>query len=123
MKTSKSMILKLAYLFLLSVFASSAFSQEQTSPEKPADTVIIPLAETSKIIFTLGDPADLEILQHYNFQALFNDVIQKLRESHGIEVDSAEAVTTRQEKDENWNANDDEKNEESDTMGDEDDQH
>lgn len=102
MKTSKSMILKFTSTFLLSIFACSAFSQGQTSQEKPADTVIIPLAETSKIIFTLGDPADLAVLQHYNFQALFNDVIQKLRDSHGIEIDSADAVATPEEKEEEW---------------------
>ena len=101
MKTSR---LKFTSLFLLSLFRSGAFAQEQSLAEKPADTVIIPLAETSKIILTVGDPADLEVLQHYNFQALFEDVIRKLRDSHGLNVDSAADIISQEEKDEDWSA-------------------
>lgn len=46
-----------------------------------ADTVIIPLAETSKIIFTIQDRRDLEVLKHYNFQELFLDIFQRLGDS------------------------------------------
>ncbi len=46
--------------------------------EKAADTVIVPLAESSKIIFTVGDRNDLDVLRHYNFQQLFIDIIDRL---------------------------------------------
>ena len=42
------------------------------------DTVIIPLARTSKVIFTIQDKSDLEVLRHYNFQNMFTDVINRL---------------------------------------------
>lgn len=58
--------------------------------EKAADTVIVPLAESSKIIFTVGDPADIEILRHYNFQELFGDILDRLAENAGIAGDSIE---------------------------------
>lgn len=43
-----------------------------------ADTVVIPLAETSKIVFTIEDRRDIKTLRHYNFQKLFNDVFNRL---------------------------------------------
>ena len=57
--------------------------------EKSADTVVIPLAETSRIIFTIEDERDLEILKHYNFQELFEDVLEKLERSHAPAHDSS----------------------------------
>lgn len=45
---------------------------------EPADTVIVPLAETSRIVFTIGNRRDLEVLKHYNFQALFDDILAKI---------------------------------------------
>jgi hypothetical protein len=118
MKTSKSMILKFASVLLLIILTSGAFAQEKTSEKIPTDTVIIPLAETSKIIFTVGNPADLEILEHYNFQELFDDVIQQLRETHGIEGDTTEGMVTREEREENWDVPPAEKNHEDDGNGD-----
>ncbi|MBT1702374.1 hypothetical protein [Chryseosolibacter indicus] len=47
--------------------------------QQQADTVIVPLAKTSQIIFTIKDKSDLEILKHYNFQAMFEDILQRLR--------------------------------------------
>jgi hypothetical protein len=46
-----------------------------------ADTVVVPLAETSKIIFTIQDRRDLDVLKHYDFQKLFDDIFQQLRDS------------------------------------------
>lgn len=60
------------------------------SQEKPADTVIVPLAETSKIIFIIRDRDDLEVLRHYNFQALFDDILDRLEESEISEMDSGQ---------------------------------
>ncbi len=45
---------------------------------KPADTVVIELAKTSKVVFTIKERSDLEILKQYDFQALFNDILTKL---------------------------------------------
>lgn len=57
--------------------------------EGSADTVIVPLAGTSKIIFTVGDRDDLETLRHYNFQKLFDDILERLEESEKVLQDSA----------------------------------
>jgi len=43
-----------------------------------ADTITVELARTSKIVFTMQDRKDLEQLKHYDFDALFNDIIGKL---------------------------------------------
>jgi hypothetical protein len=63
-----------------------------TAQEKSADTVIVPLAESSKIIFTVGDRDDLEILRHYDFQKLFEDILRKLEENTSTEPDSADVI-------------------------------
>lgn len=79
----------------LLLLISSVVSHAQ---EKAADTVIVPLAESSKIIFTVGDPADLEILRHYNFQALFDDILDRLSENAGLAVDTTESADQRRER-------------------------
>jgi hypothetical protein len=83
-KTSNKM--KTLYLSaLLSLYTLAGFAQKQ-------DTVIISLGKTSTIIFTMEDPNDLEILKHYNFQQLFNDMLKKLEDknrSRLTEPDSA----------------------------------
>ncbi len=66
------MIRKIMVLVLGITAASTAQGQQQS------DTVIVPLAKTSKVIFTMQDRSDIEILKHYNFQELFNDIITKL---------------------------------------------
>ncbi|MGC1242130.1 MAG: hypothetical protein WA874_11095 [Chryseosolibacter sp.] len=95
------MNLKLTPVFLLSCASFTAFSQANR-----ADTVIIPLAEESKIIFTVGDPQDLKVLQHYDFQELFDDLIQELRKRHAIDIDTMEQVDSREEKEEDWSVSD-----------------
>lgn len=99
MKTSNH----LSHTFLTLLLSVPALSvSAQQNPRTGADTVVVPLAETSQIIFTVGDPEDLETLQHYNFQALFDDVIGRLRESHGLASDTAQSFATeeRQSRDE-----------------------
>jgi hypothetical protein len=49
--------------------------------QEPSDTVIVELAKTSRVIFTIKDKSDLEILKHYDFQQLFQDVLSKLEKS------------------------------------------
>lgn len=43
-----------------------------------ADTVTVELARTSKVVFTIQDKRDLEQLKHYDFDALFDDILSKL---------------------------------------------
>ena len=59
------------YLFALLPFSVMAQAT-------PPDTVEIELGGTSKVIFITQDKNDLEHLKHYDFQALFEDIIDKL---------------------------------------------
>jgi hypothetical protein len=85
-------------LFLLVVLTGRA--QEQKT-----DTVIVPLANTSKVIFTVKDRADLEILKHYNFQEMFQDIIKRIEKSDSVAIDSttSQPVAAEQSREENWN--------------------
>ena len=81
--------------------------------EKSADTVIVPLAESSRIIFTVGDPADLEILRHYNFQELFEDIIDRLAQRDNASQDSSQhKIEESEERDETIADSEDEKEDE-----------
>lgn len=42
------------------------------------DSVVIRVGKDSKVIFSIKDKKDLETLKHYDFQALMNDMVQKL---------------------------------------------
>lgn len=44
---------------------------------KSTDTVIVELAKTSRVIFTVKDKSDLPILKNYDYQALFTDILKK----------------------------------------------
>ena len=48
------------------------------------DTVIVNLASSSKIIFTVTDRSDLEVLKHYDFKRLFDDIILKLEKNDSL---------------------------------------
>jgi hypothetical protein len=70
-----------------------------TTHAQQKDTVIINLAKTSKIIFTVEDPKDLDILKHYDFQLLFEDILKGLEEkkkSISQNNDSTEVATTEE---------------------------
>ena len=43
-----------------------------------ADSVIINVGESSKVIFAIGDKKDLETLKQYDFQSVVNDLVTKL---------------------------------------------
>jgi hypothetical protein len=60
--------------------------------QQKSDTVIVSLGKTSKVIFTMEDRSDLEILKHYNFQDLFHDILTKIEKSGGTPV--ADTVAT-----------------------------
>lgn len=107
---------------LLLLGGSTAHAQE-----KAADTVIVPLAESSKIIFTVGDPADLQILRHYNFQELFDDILDRLAENAGMPPDSisesnerndehSEIIADAEKHDEDMHEDDDDKNDDDQWM-------
>jgi hypothetical protein len=86
--------------------------------QQKSDTVIVSLGKTSKVIFTMQDRSDLEILKHYNFQDLFQDILNKIEKSNaGIEKNDpdstttvteptpseTEPVVTEEPREENWN--------------------
>jgi hypothetical protein len=62
------MIKKILLTILLGAGITLSRGQEKN------DTVIVELAKTSKVIFTIKDRNDLQILKHYNFQELFATV-------------------------------------------------
>src|SRR6187551_3672336 len=67
------------------------------------DTVIVPLANTSKVIFTMKDRKDLETLKHYNFQALFQDILAKIEKSDTSKLPGTDTTIQVVENDEDWN--------------------
>jgi hypothetical protein len=100
------MNMRIISAMLLAIIAGTASGQENK-----ADTVIVPLAKTSQIIFTIQDRSDLEILKHYNFQDLFQDVLTKIEQSDTLKTDSSQVEIVKAEPEENWNTgNNDEEN-------------
>jgi hypothetical protein len=63
---------------VLTITTALLVSLVAVSQARPADTVVIELAKTSKVVFTMKDRSDLETLKQYDFQALFNDLLAKL---------------------------------------------
>jgi len=63
--------LKMTTIFLLTVAVTNAFSQDP-------DSVVIKVGKESKVIFLIKDKQDLQTLKQYNFQALMDDMVQKL---------------------------------------------
>jgi hypothetical protein len=80
-------IKKLLTLFLATAIITPVVAQEKT------DTVKVPLAKTSQIIFTIKDRSDLETLRHYNFQDLFQDILTKLEKSDSTIVVKIDSVS------------------------------
>jgi hypothetical protein len=79
--------------------------------QEKSDTVIVSLARTSKVVFTMQNREDLEILKHYNFQELFNDILKRIERSDTTAgaVSSEEPVTEAEHEHDNWKKNDDDK--------------
>ncbi|MBX2957860.1 MAG: hypothetical protein KF846_16965 [Cyclobacteriaceae bacterium] len=48
------------------------------SAQQKPDTVVVELAKTSRVIFTIKDRKDLPTLRQYDFQALFTDILNKI---------------------------------------------
>jgi hypothetical protein len=78
-----------------------------------SDTVVVSLARTSKVVFTMQNRSDLEILKHYNFQELFKDILDRIENS---DTTVATATTeepvaqTEQHDHDNWKRTDDDDN-------------
>ena len=62
--------------------------------QQASDTVIVELAKTSRVIFTIKDRADLEILKHYDFQQLFQDVLLKLEKNDTTSLAKRDSTET-----------------------------
>jgi hypothetical protein len=79
--------------------------------QEKGDTVIVPLGKSSQIIFTIQDRSDVEILKHYNFQDMFQDILTKiensdtttLAETAPAEEQDTESIANTKPDDENWN--------------------
>jgi len=83
--------MRLKFLIVTILFiAETAWAQK-------TDTVIVSLAKTSKVVFTIQDRRDLEILRHYNFQDLFNDILKRIEESDTTATDTTAEETVAQE--------------------------
>lgn len=89
--------MKKTFLLATALFVSVAAKPQVV---KPADTVIIQLANSSKIVFTMKDRSDLETLKQYDFQALFNDLLAKLEAQDTAKITTA-IGTVEKEKEEN----------------------
>jgi hypothetical protein len=72
----KKRILFAGMLAIMLTTTDSVHAQQQ----KP-DSVVIKVGEGSKIVVSIADKKDLQILKHYNFQALMNDLIAKIEEN------------------------------------------
>ena len=90
-------------LFILAIATTvSTFAQQEK-----ADTVIIPLANTSKVILIVQDREDLEILKHYNFHDLFQDVIKRIEQADTTRHadTTSQVIAATQGSEENWGRN------------------
>jgi hypothetical protein len=105
-KTSKMKMNKLLFTLFIATCAT------MTNAQQTGDTVIVELAKTSRVIFTIKDRGDLEILKHYDFQQLFQDVLTKLekgdtssladRDSTELDVVIAPESNTDDDDDDDW---------------------
>ncbi|HEY0744627.1 MAG TPA: hypothetical protein VGD40_24335 [Chryseosolibacter sp.] len=94
------------WIVALAITASLYANAQQKS-----DTVVVPLGKSSQIIFTMQDRADVEILKHYNFQEMFQDILMKIENSDSTtavaempptEEHDTETLAKQKPEDENW---------------------
>ncbi|NOT77219.1 MAG: hypothetical protein HOP08_20030 [Cyclobacteriaceae bacterium] len=57
-----------------------------SSANAQQDSVVIRVGKESKVIFSIKDKKDLETLKHYNFQALMDDMVQKLEKGDSTKL-------------------------------------
>lgn len=89
--------------------------------QQQTDTVIVPLAKTSQIIFTIKDKTDVEILKHYNFQAMFEDILKRIQASDTLTTDTTKTSGIAREESkaeentyEDWSSSNDENSDDED---------
>src|SRR5688572_16195141 len=94
---------------VLTIATALLVSLVAVSQARPADTVVIELAKTSKVVFTMKDRSDLETLKQYDFQALFNDLLSKLEAKDTVKaeiIDTTKTVVVQNEVVETWGKED-----------------
>lgn len=90
----------IALASVLAVFATELRGQQP-------DTVIINLTNTTKVVLTMEDRKDIVVLKDYDFQRLFEDVIDKLeRNDTTSELPDYDSIPETQEED-SWAQEDD----------------
>lgn len=107
------------WIVALAITASLYANAQQKS-----DTVVVPLGKSSQIIFTMQDRSDIEILKHYNFQEMFQDILTKIESSDSstvaetstTEENDTESIANTRPSEENWSVtrNDDDNDESED---------
>lgn len=65
---------------IISLIAGMGLVATLFSQSHPRDSVVVQLAKTTTLTLTVEDRSDLELLEHYDFQALFADIIDRLQE-------------------------------------------
>lgn len=98
---------------LINITLACSISLISVAQARPGDTVVVELAKTSKVVFTMKDRTDLETLKQYDFQALFNDIFSKLEKNDTTSVvpaDTTKKVNTDRLEvtKEDWGKEDDE---------------
>jgi len=78
---------------MLMTFAANILNAQN----EKADTVIVPLANSSKVIFIMKDRSDLNMLRQYDFQKLFKDVLDKMESLDSTHQHAAVAAGNHQE--------------------------
>ena len=86
---------------MLAVVAMTHLQAQKT------DTVIVSLGKSSKVVFTMQDRSDIEILKYYNFQDLFEDILDRLEASDSNSVGAGDNEIAREEpREEDWRSSD-----------------
>jgi hypothetical protein len=75
--------------------------------QSKTDTVVVELANTSRVVFTIRDRSDIPTLKAYDYQALFNDIISKLEVNDTTVVPTNEESTiTQDDEEQEWPSRD-----------------
>lgn len=94
---------KILAVLVILITGTAAFAQK-------TDTVVVELAKTSRMVFTIKDKSDLEQLKQYDFQAMFDDIITKLEKNDTVVVvvnqAKEESTVTAPENSEAWASKD-----------------
>ncbi len=78
-----------------------------TLAQQKSDTVVVELAKTSRVVFTIKDHADLSILRQYDFQALFTDILNRVENASSTTKDTTRIITPSEPAEVIWDDDDD----------------